>query len=114
MTLQNLDTAILMQDASDQSVEITERAEPLPQVVDDVGKIGPGDKVIMIVDNDLAFARYLLDTAHEKGFKGLIASRGAEALAIAREHKPDAITLDINRHDIDGWRVLYHLKDDFS
>src|SRR5437588_4783490 len=50
--------------------------------------------------------------AHENSFKALVTSRGAAALAMARELRPDAITLDINLPDIDGWRVLDRLKDD--
>jgi len=54
----------------------------------------------------------LTDLAHENNFKALVAPRGATALHIARERLPDAITLDINLPDIDGWRILSRLKDD--
>ena len=70
--------------------------------------------MLLIVENDLAFARFLLDTAREKGFKGLVTSLGAAALALTREYKPHAITLDIYLPDIDGWRVLERLKNDVS
>ncbi len=69
---------------------------------------------MLIVENDLGFARFLLDVAREKGFKGLVTSLGAAALAMTREYKPDAITLDIFLPDIDGWRVLDRLKNDVS
>ena len=81
---------------------------------DDRDTIKPGDKVLLIVENDLGFARFLLDTAREHGFKGLVASLGAAALALAREHKPTALTLDIFLPDIDGWRVLAQLKNDIA
>jgi CheY-like chemotaxis protein len=68
--------------------------------------------VVLIVENDLGFARLLLETAREKGFKGLATSLGATALALAREYKPRALTLDIFLPDIDGWRVLNRLKND--
>ena len=74
----------------------------------------PGDRVLLIVENDLGFARFLLDAAREQGFKGLVTSLGAAALALAREYKPDAITLDIFLPDIDGWRVLDRLKNDIA
>jgi CheY-like chemotaxis protein len=64
------------------------------------------------VENDLAFARFVLDTAHEKGFKGIVTSQGVSALALAAEYKPAAITLDIFLPDIEGWRVLERLKND--
>ena len=76
--------------------------------------IQPGDPLLLIVENDLAFARLLLEAAREKGFKGLVTSLGAAALAMTREYKPDAITLDICLPDIDGWRVLDRLKNDIT
>ena len=84
------------------------------EVGDDRDYIQPGDRVLLIVENDLAFARFLLDTARERGFKGLVTSLGAAALALTREHKPDAITLDIFLPDIGGWRVLERLKNDIA
>jgi signal transduction histidine kinase/CheY-like chemotaxis protein/HAMP domain-containing protein len=95
--------------------------EPEPIVVasvnevgDDRDIIGIGDRVLLIVENDLAFARFLLDSAREKGFKGLVTSLGASALALVRDHKPEAIILDIHLPDIHGWRVLDRLKNDIA
>jgi len=82
------------------------------QFEDDSGNIQPEDKTLLIVENDTRFAQFLLEVAHEHGFKGIIAPRGADALALVRLRKIDAITLDINLSDIDGWRVLARLKDD--
>src|SRR5208282_5980691 len=79
---------------------------------DDRDNIAPGDRVLLIVENDLAFARLLLDSARERGFKGLVTSLGAAALALTREYKPQALTLDIYLPDIEGWRVLEQLKND--
>ena len=56
----------------------------------------PGDRVLLIIENDMAFARFLLDTAREEGWKGMVSSRGAAGLALAREYKPSAISLDIH------------------
>ena len=47
------------------------------EVGDDRDDIQPGDRVLLIVENDLGFARFLLDAAREKGFKGLVTSLGA-------------------------------------
>ena len=52
--------------------------------------------------------------ARGRGFKGVVAQRGSAALALAREIKPDAITLDIRLPDVDGWRVLDRLKVDLA
>jgi signal transduction histidine kinase/DNA-binding response OmpR family regulator/HAMP domain-containing protein len=81
---------------------------------DDRDTIRPGDRVLLIVENDLGFAKFLLDAARQKGFKGLATSLGAAALTMAREYKPHAISLDLHLADIDGWRVLERLKNDLS
>ncbi len=83
-------------------------------VADDRESIQPGDRVILIVENDENFSRFLLDLAREKGFRGIVTASGAEAVSLARERRPDAITLDIELPDIDGWRVLDRLKNDFA
>jgi CheY-like chemotaxis protein len=91
----------------------SEPAMPLSnEYGDDRDNIRPGDRVLLIVENDAGFARFLLDAAREKGFKGLVTARGAAALTLAREYSPDAISLDIHLPDIDGWRVLERLKKD--
>jgi HAMP domain-containing protein/signal transduction histidine kinase/CheY-like chemotaxis protein len=90
--------------------------EQLPEVElvneadDDRDRIQPGDRVLLIVENDAGFSRFLLDAAREQGMKGLVTSLGAAALALAREYKPHAVTLDIFLPDMEGWRVLERLK----
>jgi CheY-like chemotaxis protein len=85
-----------------------------PEMDDDDDNINPEDRVLLIVENDTGFAQLLMEMAHESGFKALISPRGADALTIARERKIEAITLDINLHDLDGWRIMARLKDDIA
>ncbi|HUR79485.1 MAG TPA: response regulator, partial [Thermoanaerobaculia bacterium] len=82
------------------------------QVPDDRDSIRPGDRTVMIVEDDLNFARILLDMARDKGFKGIVATRGEGALQLAARYRPDAITLDIALPDMEGWTVLDRLKHD--
>jgi HAMP domain-containing protein/signal transduction histidine kinase/CheY-like chemotaxis protein len=82
------------------------------EVGDDRDAVGLDENVILIVENDLAFARFLLDAAREKGFKGIVTSQGVGALALAMQFKPAAITLDLFLPDINGWRVLHRIKND--
>jgi CheY-like chemotaxis protein len=82
------------------------------QVPDDRDSIMEGDKRVLIVEDDVPFARILLDMAHEKGFKGIVATRGETALHLAARYRPDAITLDIQLPDMEGWTVLDRLKHD--
>ena len=58
------------------------------------------------------YARILCDLSRDKGFKVLVAMRGTEALALARELRPSAVSLDVSLPDMLGWTVLNHLKQD--
>ncbi len=82
------------------------------EVPDDRDDINPGDRVVLIVEDDVLFAQVLLDIARVKGFKGLVAVQGDAALTLARRYKLDAITLDIRLPDRDGWTVFDRLKRD--
>jgi CheY-like chemotaxis protein len=79
-------------------------------VADDRGEIQPGDRSVLIVENDPNFARILLNMAREKDFKGIIALDGEAAIDLAHAYHPDAVTLDIDLPGMDGWAVLDRLK----
>ncbi|MGZ5100743.1 MAG: response regulator, partial [Usitatibacter sp.] len=81
---------------------------------DDRDSIHPGDRAVLIVENDLAFARVLLEAAREQGFKGIVTTQGTTALSMVNEFHPSAILLDIFLPDIQGWRVLSRLKNDIT
>ncbi|MGA7624202.1 MAG: response regulator, partial [Candidatus Acidiferrales bacterium] len=89
---------------------VTERW--MEKVPDDRENLTPHDVILLIVEDDPHYARVLCDLAHDKGFKVLVAARGSEALAIAREFHPSAISLDVFLPDMLGWTVLNHLKQD--
>jgi HAMP domain-containing protein/CheY-like chemotaxis protein/signal transduction histidine kinase len=81
--------------------------EPLP---DDRLNLEPGDTILLIVEDDPHYARVLVDLAHDKGFKVLVAARGAEALELAKQFQPAAVSLDVFLPDMLGWTVLSQLK----
>jgi len=80
------------------------------EVGDDRAGIKPGDRVLLVVENDVAFARTILDAAHDHGYKGIITGYGAAALTLTEQFAPEAITLDISLPDINGWRILDRIK----
>ncbi|HYN83230.1 MAG TPA: HAMP domain-containing protein [Gemmatimonadaceae bacterium] len=79
-------------------------------VEDDHETIEAGDRTVLIVENDVSFAKILLGMAREKDFKGIVALDGDSGLAAAQEYRPDAITLDIDMPGMDGLKVLERLK----
>jgi CheY-like chemotaxis protein len=85
-------------------------ADALPALDDDRGSAADADRVLLIVEDDAAFAQTLVHLAREAGFKAIAALRGDRGLALAHEHRPDAIILDMSLPVIDGWTVLSHLK----
>jgi HAMP domain-containing protein/CheY-like chemotaxis protein/signal transduction histidine kinase len=82
------------------------------EAADDRMDIQEGDRVVMVVEDDVKFAKILIDLAHDKGFKCLLATTGNVALALAQKYAPAAITLDIRLPDRDGWTILDRLKHD--
>ncbi len=81
-------------------------------VPDDRENLQPDDAVLLIVEDDPHYARVLCDLSRDTGFKVLVAMKGAEALALAREFHPTAVSLDVFLPDMLGWTVLNHLKQD--
>jgi CheY-like chemotaxis protein len=81
-------------------------------VEDDRENVSLEDSVLLIVEDDPHYARILCDLARDKGFKVLVALHGEEALALAREFHPTAVSLDVFLPDMLGWTVLNHLKQD--
>jgi HAMP domain-containing protein/CheY-like chemotaxis protein/signal transduction histidine kinase len=81
-----------------------------PAVDDDREELADGDRVVLIVEDDADFAQTELAMARERGFKGIVAARGDEGVALARAYKPDAIILDMKLPVQDGWQVLDQLK----
>ncbi len=92
------------------SVTVSER--PNEQIPDDRETLTQDDAILLIVEDDPHYARLLRDLSRDKGFKVLIATRGTEALELAREFHPTAISLDVFLPDMLGWTVLNHFKQD--
>ncbi len=83
---------------------------PIEQIPDDRLEIRPGDSILLIVEDDPHYARIIVDLAREKGFKVLVAARGVDALELAKQYQPTAVSLDVFLPDMLGWTVLSQLK----
>ncbi|GAB3169226.1 response regulator [Telluribacter humicola] len=84
---------------------------PIP---DDRDTISRGDRVILIIEDDTAFARSLLDYTRSKGYKGVVSVRGDEGVELARQYLPIGILLDVQLPVKSGWEVMDELKSDLS
>src|SRR5262249_25720158 len=71
----------------------TER--PVEQISDDRREIEPGDSILLVVEDDPHYARVIMDLARDEGFKVLIAMRGLDALDLAKQYQPTAVSLDV-------------------
>jgi HAMP domain-containing protein/CheY-like chemotaxis protein/signal transduction histidine kinase len=83
---------------------------PAEIIPDDRGDLSPGDSILLIVEDDPHYGRVLIDLARDKGFKVLLASTGAQALELAKQYQPTAVSLDVFLPDMLGWSVLSQLK----
>jgi HAMP domain-containing protein/CheY-like chemotaxis protein/signal transduction histidine kinase len=83
------------------------KTEALP---DDRHTLIAGDLVLLVVEDDPHYAGIISDLAHKNGFKTLIAGSGADALSLAIEYNPIAVSLDVFLPDMLGWSVLSQLK----
>jgi HAMP domain-containing protein/CheY-like chemotaxis protein/signal transduction histidine kinase len=83
---------------------------PVEQIPDDRLNIEPGDSILLVVEDDPHYARVILDLARDKGFKVLVSMRGADALDLAKQFQPTAVSLDVFLPDMLGWSVLSQLK----
>jgi HAMP domain-containing protein/CheY-like chemotaxis protein/signal transduction histidine kinase len=90
------------------ALRVVERQpDPVP---DDREHIVDGDLVLLVVEDDPNYARIVADLARDLDFKVVIATRGSEALMLARDFKLAAVTLDVFLPDMLGWNVLGQLK----
>ncbi|MEH2296978.1 HAMP domain-containing protein [Nostoc sp.] len=83
-----------------------------PLLNDDRTTIERGDRVLLIIEDDVNFARILLKMAQQQGFKVITAQTGSTGLMLAQQFLPSAILLDIRLPEMDGWTVLDRLKHD--
>src|SRR5262249_60291391 len=81
---------------------------PIEQIPDDRLDLQPGDTILLVVEDDPHYARVIMDLARDTGFKVLLAMRGADALDLAKQYQPSAISLDVFLPDLLGWTVLSH------
>jgi signal transduction histidine kinase/CheY-like chemotaxis protein len=81
---------------------------------DDRNNIITTDKTVLVVEDDIRFAKIMIEKAHEKGLKVVVASGIGEVFDLANRYSPIAISLDVKLPDASGWKILDVLKNDVN
>lgn len=85
---------------------------PIPaEVPDDRDSIVPGDRFILIVEDDIEFAKILLKYTRQQNYKGIVVVRGDIAAEVVAQYMPLAVLLDIQLPLKDGWQVMAEIKE---
>ena len=71
-----------------------------------------GAETVLVIDDDPAVRDLVQRFLAKEGYRVAVASSGEEGLRLAKELRPDAITLDVIMPGLDGWAVLSRLKAD--
>ncbi|MDB5256853.1 MAG: histidine kinase [Chitinophagaceae bacterium] len=79
-------------------------------IPDDRKIIAAGDKIILIIEDDVLFASALLKYTRGQGYKGIVAVRGDEGLQLAQSYRPTGILLDLQLPIKSGWQIMDELK----
>ncbi|MDF2815315.1 MAG: response regulator, partial [Paenibacillus sp.] len=90
--------------------EETDPNDNLLEVSNDPMNEGVARRTVLIIDDDIDMLKLLQRHLQRERYSVLLALNGKDGLQLAREHKPDAILLDVMMPGMDGWSVLGSLK----
>ncbi|MBB1287264.1 HAMP domain-containing protein [Flavisolibacter sp. BT320] len=92
--------------------------DALNEIINDVGddrnNIGPSDRVVLVVEDDIRFAKIMVEKAHEMDLKVVVATNFGDVFDLTNKYSPIAVTLDVKLPDASGWRILDLFKNDIN
>ena len=88
--------------------------EMINETGDDRNTIQPSDKIVLVVEDDLRFGKIMVEKAHEKELKAVVATNYLEVFDFVNRFSPIAITLDVQLPETSGWKVIDLLKSDLG
>ncbi|BAV10030.1 Signal transduction histidine kinase [Filimonas lacunae] len=115
--LEGYDAEVIQSVTTVKAVEAKD-LEGLNEIINEVGDdrthIVENDKVVLIVEDDVRFAKIMQEKAHEMGLKVVVATSFGEVFDLTNKFNPIAVTLDVKLPDASGWRVLDLFKNDIN
>ena len=102
------------------TVKVTEvkDLDPLSEIINEVGddrnNIMSHDKVVLVIEDDLRFAKIMIDKAHEYDLKVVVATGFGDVFDLTNKYNPISVTLDVKLPDASGWRILDLFKNDIN
>ncbi|HEY0713201.1 MAG TPA: response regulator, partial [Polyangia bacterium] len=94
------------------NVDISAAGSAPQAVADDRHQLTADDSVLLVIEDDPVFSERLVEIIHNRGFKVLVAGRGEDGLALARQYRPQGVILDVRLPDVTGWTVMDRLRGD--
>jgi signal transduction histidine kinase/DNA-binding response OmpR family regulator/HAMP domain-containing protein len=94
--------------------DINVLTEIINETGDDRNNIVAGDKVVLLIEDDIRFGKIMMEKAHENGLKVVVATNFGEVFELSNKFFPIAITLDVKLPHASGWRILDLFKNDIN
>ncbi|HEX5655530.1 MAG TPA: HAMP domain-containing protein, partial [Chitinophagaceae bacterium] len=99
-------------------VSETKDLDALNEIINDIGddrtNIMTGDKVVLVIEDDIRFGKIMIERAHFTDLKVVIATNFGDVFDLVNKYNPIAITLDVKLPDASGWRILDLFKNDIN
>ncbi len=101
--------------AAEPNYQLSEMEEYfVDELGDDRNSVTAGDKVLLVIDDDLNFSKSALEAAHGANIKLVATTKGSDVIDFVTQFKPYAIVMNINLQDTNAWKVMDRLKNDLS
>src|SRR5690606_18468651 len=88
--------------------------EIINEIGDDRNNIQTGDKVVLVIEDDVRFGKIMIEKAHEMDMRVVVATSFSNVFDLVNKFNPLAVTLDVKLPDGSGWRILDLFKNDIN
>jgi HAMP domain-containing protein/signal transduction histidine kinase/DNA-binding response OmpR family regulator len=88
--------------------------EIINEIGDDRNNIVSGDKVVLVIEDDIRFGKIMMEKAHELNLRIVVATNFGDVFDLVNKYNPIAVTLDVKLPDASGWRILDLFKNDIN